>query len=258
MLNYYIAEIRAVACIIDIRVNDMPLFKQQVKGSITCTIPINHLLDINSIQQLSVNMLPYPFSNTANSESECEVEIRLCDATQQYLEPISEVTSITLTNEDLTKQPPHTFEQRLFNAHVGTQSTRWFECMDLTEIQSLREVLTIFYKKVGNLLQTRQFDKYAEIVSRREKYVVEALYLDEREIKTRQNQLIEDLDEGYTMLPLSGNEIVQLYANGKAAALLLSDFKSALRFINKNDESSYISIELLVGMNEKTHQLMVI
>ena len=257
MLNYYIAKIRANDCFIDIRINDMPLFIQFVRANTSCSIPINNLLSVDEIQLLTVNMQPLPDTNQSDIVSSCEIAIWLYNGEQRTIEPVSEIATISMSKENLLSSQPLTFCQKAFSAHTHNEVSRWFGCVDLTEIQGIKEIVTHFYQQIGQLLQTRQYGKYAEMISRRENHLVKSQYLDEQEIVLRRNMLIEHLDQGYTLVPFTGNETLHMYANGKAASLLLPDYKSALRFV-KDGTTQVLAINLLIGMNDQNYRLMVI
>lgn len=257
MLNYYIAKIRAVDCFIDIRINDLPLFVQYVGGETSCSIPINDMLSVDEFQLLTVNMLPLPQKKLSEIDTSCEIAIWLYDGEQRIIQPISEMTTISMTKEDLLATPSRTFCQKAFSAYTRNNVSRWYDCIDLSDIQSIKDITARFYSKIGQLLQTKQYDKYAELISRREKHLVKTLYLDEQEITLRQNMLIERLEQGFTLVTLSGKETLHMYANGKAVSLLMPDYKSALRFV-KEGTTQFLTVNLLLGMSEKDYQMIII
>jgi hypothetical protein len=69
------------------------------------------------------------------------------------------------------------------------------------------------------------------------------MYLDEKESKKRMDGLIEEFENNFELIPLSGDETMHIYANGKLVCLKTADGESALRLLNKEtDDEIYVDV----------------
>lgn len=255
--NYYIAKIFARRCMVDIRINDVPLMKGKVDGDATVQRPINHLVETSGIQKLTAAIFPILEDSILPKGVRCIIEIWKCDGSGHKLIPMYVVCSLSLGNDDKASFPMLTEGSKVFTVEVDYQIERWNGCERLSAGRELNQMVVAFYKNVANLLMTKQFDEYAQLINQRENNICRAMYLGEEEIERRKSMLIDCLDNNFDLLPLAGHKKLQYYADRRLVSIINDDMKSALQFLN-HETGEILSVDLMLGFRKGEKKLSLI
>lgn len=255
--NYYIAKIFVRRCMVDIRINDVPLMKGEIEGDATVQRPVNHLIETSGIQKLTAAIFPILEDLTLPKGVQCSIEIWKCDGRGHKLLPIEVVCTLSLGSDDIALLPLSTKGCKVFTAEVDYQIERWKGCERLSIGKELNQMVIAFYKNIANLLITKQFDKYALLISQRENNICCAMYLGEEEIERRQTMLVDCLNNPFEPLPLTGHKKLQYYADRRLVSIVNDDMKSALQFVN-NETGEVLSVDLMLGFRSGEKGLSVI
>lgn len=242
---------------VDIRINDVPLMKGEIEGDATVQRPINHLIEASGIQKLTAEIFPIPEDLTLPKGVQCSIEIWKYDGSGHKLMPIEVVCTLSLGADDIALLPLSTEGYEVFTAEIDYQIERWTGCERLSIGKELNQMVIAFYKNIANLLKTKQYDKYALLISQRENNICRAMYIGEEEIERRQTMLVDCLNNNFELLPLSGHKKIQYYANRRLVSIVNDDMKSALQFLNQ-ETGEVLSVDLMLGIRTGEKGLSVI
>lgn len=256
-MNYYIAKIFVRHCRADIRINDVPLFKQEVDADLTLEMPINYLIESSGSQMLTVQMYPNTGKLLLSSGSKCSVEIWRYDGSGFKIIPLEQICSSMLSVNETEKTLPTKYDEQIFISNVSYQNIRWSNCEEIKDRPNLASEVTAYFQYIGQLLANREYEKYNQYVRDRDWKISTALSLDDEEANSRNQMLFKCLDNGFVLQPIKGEKKLQFYANNRLVTILEEDMRSALGF--KNVETGEIlAIELLLGLRKGHNSLAVI
>lgn len=256
-MNYYIAKVFIRHCLVDIRINDVPLLKQNVDADLTAEMPINHLIERSGHQALTLHMYPKLGELALISGAQCSVEVWRYDGSGPKIIPIEQVCSSSLAVEDADKTLPFKYDNKVFLANVSYQIQRWSDCEEITDSRKIASEVASFYQKIGKMLANKQYNQYLELVKNREQAICTSLSLDEDEVNLRNQMLFECLDEGFVLQSLKGGKQMHFYANKRIVTVLDDDMRSALRFQNE-ETGEILAIELFLGTKKGERGLCII
>lgn len=256
-MNYYIAKLYIRHCRADIRINDVPLFKQEVDSDLTLELPINYLIESSGSQSLTVQIYPNTGKLLLSSGTKCSVEIWRYDGSGFKIIPLEQICSSSLSVNESEKTLPVKFDKQLFITFVSYQSFRWNDCEVIKNRPNLASEVTTYFQNIGQMLANRQYEKYNEYVRDRDWKISTALSLDDDEANSRNQMLFKCLDNGFVLQPIKGEKKLQFYANERLVTILEEDMRSALRFQNV-ETGEILAIELLLGIRKGQNSLTVI
>jgi len=255
-MNYYIAKVFIRHCLVDIRINDVPLLRQNVDADLTAEMPINYLIESSGQQMLTVQMYPELGSASLLQGAKCSVVIWRYDGSGIKIVPIEQICASSLSVSGAENTIPLKYEKMLFFAQVSYRITRWSDCEEIKDSRKIAPAVATFYQEIGQMLANRQYDQYLQYVRDREWNICTALSLDEKEINKRNDLLFECLDGGFVLQPMKGNRL-QFYSDKRIVTVLYKDMRPALRFYNE-ETGEMLAIELLLGIKKGQRELSVI
>lgn len=254
--NYYIAKVFAKFCIVDLRINDIPLMRQVIHGDIYFERPINYLIEKSGEQILTVSVSPLPSADLKDKDCEFNIEIWRYDASSNILSAKENVTTVRYNSkENLTLKIP--VIKRTFIAVVGYEIPRWSRCDVITAETGIKSMVVSFIAKLTDVLTTRQFERYAQMVDRREHDICRSLYLGDEEVKKRMDMLMNCLENGFELIPINGHKKLQYFGNRRVVSVVGEDMKSAIQFYNRNTEE-ILTMDLLLGIPTESNELSII
>lgn len=254
--NYYIAKVFARRCTIDIRINDIPLIREIVGDEINFERPINCLIEKTGKQTLSINVLPIPSLDHKIENHELDLEILKCDAGGHKIVSVDKVAKVKFDNKDIIANNPYTIKKS-FMAEVGYEISRWSNCEVLSLKTDIKSLVVSYIKNLTEILSTKQFDRYSQMIEQRELAICHSLYLSEIEVQKRMNMLIECLSNGFEYVPIKGNKKLQYFGNHRVVSVVGEDLKSAIQFYNYETEET-LTMEFLLGIHTGTNKLSII
>lgn len=246
--NYYIARLDIRHCLVDIRINDVPLLRRNVTSDFTAEVPINYLIESSGEQVLSVQMFP-EFGNLCLLPGcKCCVEIWRYDGSGFKIVPIEKLCISSQNISEKEEFSASKSDKKVFFSDVPYQITRWSGCEEIKDSDNIISSVAAYFQSVSQLLVNKRYHHYLELVREREQNICTALFLDMNEVTVRNKMLFDYLDNGFVLGPMNGNRI-QLYANKRVVTILDNDMKSALRFINEKT-GEILAVDLLLGIRK--------
>ena len=256
-MNYYIAKLFIRHCRADIRINDVPLFKQEVDADLTLEMPINYLIESSGSQLLTIQIYPNTGKLLLSSDTKCNVEIWRYDGSDLKIIPLEHICSSSLSVNETERTLPAKFDKQLFISFVSYQNFRWSDCEVIKDRPNLASEVTTYFQNIGKLLANRQYELYSEYVIDRDRKISIALSLDDDEANSRNQMLFECLSNGFVLQPIKGEKKLQFYANERLVTILEEDMRSALRFYNV-ETGEILAIELLLGIRKGDNSFAII
>jgi hypothetical protein len=225
---YYVVNFNAKACLFELFLNNVPLFRLDVQGMTGTEFPMNNLILSSGKQQLSVKVMPCLGETTFRKGSAFSTKIVLFDVVDGFKlikeEQEHEMPSMS------ENMPPIYAYTTVFEANVPYRLQAWQNSKDLSEIESLKSLILEEYDRIKYIVENKIYDALKAIVAQREQNAAISMYLSEEQSARRINKLIYNLENGFRLVPLSGSEVLHLYADGKLAALRTMDGNIALWF----------------------------
>lgn len=256
-MNYYIAKIAARQCLADIRINDVPIFRRVVDGDLTVQSPINYLIESSGRQNLTVQLLPVIGDVRLRQGAMCSVELWRYDGSGSKIIPLEQVGASEIVVGEGNQMMPYKHDTILFYADVSHRISRWGDCVALENNRQTANATGEFFEMIGKLLANRQYDRYTQLISKRENDICTALSLDEKETRRRNEMLFGLLDKGLEWQPMRGSLRLMLYANKRVATIVDSDMKSALKFVNETSGET-LALDLLIGKKKGSDSFCVV
>ncbi|MDR2145642.1 MAG: hypothetical protein LBE91_04175 [Tannerella sp.] len=255
---YYAIDFNVVACGIDIRVNDISVFTIVVEGQMASAIPVNQAILETGKQQITYHIQPLPGETALHAEAKFTAAVWLYDASNDYIEKVEELPGTSFVfPENATDTPLPSFKgETVFDAEVPYRFAAWKNSADLHAVPNLRQKLETAYRNLGEMINKKQYDAFKNLMREKEKRMAASMYLNEQESEERMSRLIEYFESGLQLIPLSGNETICFYANGKLVGLKTEDGSSALRFEDK-ETGDKLSVEILFHLKEGDAELTV-
>lgn len=253
---YYLAKVFARQCVLDIRINDIPLIRETVDDEISFERPINYLIERTGKQMLSISVLPCQLSNTQFVNCEMNLEIWKYDASGHVLVSIDTVATIRFNGKDiLANNTP--IIKKSFIAEVGYEISRWSKCEVLYLKTDIKNMVVAYINKLTEVLSTKQFERYAQMIEQREHNICKSLYLGDDEVQKRMNMLTECLNGGFEYVPIKGPKKLQYFGNHRVVSVVGEDMKSAIQFY-KCDTEEILTMDFLLGIPLGTNKLSII
>ena len=254
--NYYTIKILVTNSLIDIRVNDISIHNDNVVGSVSAVLPINHAILNSGVQSYCFVILPLQGSDHFLSDSNFSASIWLYDCNGDVISPRIELQTKEINLSEHTQLPIVNFNG-CFEAQVNYTINRWSNCIELDSIQSLREAVVLKYREIEKILQTQNDDTFIKIFQQRDSEIAKAFYMDPSNVSIRSKEIMSFIYEGYKVRPITGAELMPLWADKRVVTLLKSDFSPALTLANE-ETGELIEIEMLLGiMNGQSNFIVV-
>jgi hypothetical protein len=242
---YYMIDFSVVNCKFEFQINKVDLLSMNVNGQMASNMPCNHLILGSGVQQLDIFVYPSAGETEFDDETELSVKLVLYDVVGGRVDEVIDDNIVSWEMNDNDKKETVISHTLHFNAQVPYQLTAWQNSTNLNTVENLRQKVETAYEKLGEMITKKQYDAFKNLMQEKEKRVVISMYLDEKESERRMDGLIEEFENGFEFVPLSGAETMHIYADGKLVCLKTEDGESALRFLNKEtDDEIYLDIML--------------
>ena len=251
---YYMIEFRAINCKFEILINKVSLLMMNINGQIGSEMPCNYLILESGEQQLDIIVQPCTGESGFVESSEFSAKVNLYDVSNGFTLMEEDIVACEMSDADKTEASYK--NTAYFNAEVPYQQTAWRNSIDLNTVENLREKLEAAYKKIGDMIIQKQYDAFRNSMQEQESRMAVSMYLDEEESKKRMDELIEDFQGGFELLPLSSTKTMHLYANGKLACLRAEDGESVLQLYNKETEEE-MTLDIMFHLKEGDTELSV-
>ncbi len=255
---YYVIDFNAFNCMIDIRVNDVPVFCMNIEGQVSTIIPVNNAILESGKQQTTYNVLPLLGETTLRDDASFSAAVWLYDASGEEIEKVKEINNFTMP-ENKTEIPLPIFKGKdLFWAEVPYKLHAWQNSQDLTEVKDLRLYVDLAYSEIEEMIRNEQYDQFASLIKKREDNIATCMYLSEKEKNERVSELIDMIKTGFKVVPTSSKDIMLVFGNDKLVSLRQPNMEdSALLLVNPETEDE-LSLEIQFHLEQGKTELMVI
>ena len=249
---YYVVNFKATACSFEIRVNDYPIVNMETSRRLSVAFPINHAILESGIQSISATILPNAGEAQLDPVSELRFNIQLFDVTDGF-ELIDEFGDYQ--SEPVEERELSTIEYTgSFQADVPYKLDVWQKGIDLSELDDCREKLEQAYNNIIELFKAGEFEKFKQMISKREHNTATVMYLSEEESEKRINGLF---DPNFKIQPIPKDVVMVLYANNKIAALKKTNGEHVITLVN-SENGEEITLDILFYIPEGKDEFEII
>ena len=253
---YYIIDFSVFNCFIDIRVNDVSVFCLNMKEQTGTTIPINNVILESGVQRVTYNILPLLGETELQENADFKASVCLYDANRERIEKVEKLNSYRIPKSSNGIPIPFYKHEDVFKAEVPYKLDAWQNSIKLGDIPDLRWMVDKAYKDISSLFEFGRYNDFGSLINERENNIATCMYLSEIEKTRRINSLIDILQNGFKIVPVSYNDIMLTHGYEKLVTLKKPDSSSAL--LLRNPQGEEINIELNFHLKQGNNELSII
>lgn len=234
---YYIIEFSAAACLVEIRVNDVPVLVLDLPGQASSIVPVNFAILGSGKQTLTARILPISGSVVVDANAKLSYQLKLYNIKSAF-EYQETLLQYEFAKVDPENKRPVFQNMEQFEARVPYQLTGWKNGQALKDIDGVTDKLIRAYQKITGFIRNRDYEAFRGALANREKLMATSMYLEGNNPGKRVDNLIRDFENGFDLIPFEKDLVVQFYAGGKMAALrrLNGDHAICAQNIEKDEE----------------------
>jgi len=253
---YYMLDFSAGCCMFQIRVNDIPVMTLDLPGQAASIVPINFGILQSGKQTITATLLPHSGQTTLDPEALLEFDVKMFDVQNDFVFK-EQLCSYTFAKVNPEKSLPVERYRTEFIATVPYQLKGWTKGVPLKDVEDMGEKLKAAYYRIANLISNKHYDRFREVIHNREHIMTTSMYLDEGAAQARIEGLIDDFESGFEVAPIAENAVLQVYADGRAAALKKLNGEPALYLVNEKTKEE-LMIDLMFYVPEGKTEFEVI
>ncbi|MGM5631971.1 hypothetical protein O2K51_13825 [Apibacter raozihei] len=231
MKPYYVIKFNAVACMFEVRINDISVLTINIEGQASSIVPINFAIPKSGEQTISVHLLPITGTTNLNPEAELKVEISLYEISHKFdfKEKVWEYSFPSIKKEQIIPVLTYT---SVFQAAVPYSFDGWTTGENLKEMENVKSKLIDAYNRLTQIINNGEYELFKQKIATRENSMRTSMYLSNEKSEKRISDLINDFQSGFKVQPIPSDAIYMSYGFDKAAALKKTNGESALYLIN--------------------------
>jgi len=254
---YFVIDFSAVNCLIDIRINDVSVLSMNVDGQISTKLPVNNAITESGQQQVSYFILPLMGETSLHKDAKFLASVCLYDAGEDLIKMKKEINKFELPDNKAGIPLPSFKYEDSFSADVPYRLFTWKNSQNLSEIGNLRKLVDSSYKDIEKIINNAQYKQFANLIQKREDNITTSMYLSEIEKKERVSELIDIIETGFKIMPVSEKDIMVIYGYDKLVTLRKQDGNSALLLKNSNTGEE-LNLEIQFHLEQGKTELSII
>lgn len=229
---YYMIRFSAGCCMFQIRINDIPVITLDLSGQAASMVPANFSILESGKQVVTATMLPHSGQLVLDPAAKLEFEVKLYDVEREFVFK-EQVAGHKFSPVDPEKKLPVERYRTEFLASVPYSLKGWQNGILLKDVEDVDLKLRSAYNKIASLIDNGHYDRFREVIANRENIMITSMYLDQPQSAARIEGLIGDFQTGFKVVPLAPQAVLQIYADGKTAALKKLNGEPALYLLNE-------------------------
>lgn len=258
---YYTIEFSAVACNFEVLVNDIPVASFETDGQLSPNVPVNYAIYKSGKQNVSVKVSPLKGEQYVSPSSEFGYTVKLFDVTNDEFKFIEELSSHSFEKIKPDEKSPHLVHTSTFSAEIPYQMTDWENSRDLLSISDEKDYiskkLNAVYNGIIRLIKAKEYDLFYDKIKFRERNMAVSMYLNKDDVNARINSLIEDIEDGFTVMDLPIDRVLKIYGNGNLATYKKMNGEPALSLLNPKTNEE-IMLEFMFHIPQGKEEFEVI
>ena len=233
---YYVIDFSITAANVDIRVNDISIFHEEIKGHMGVKMPANNAIFKSGRQKLSLELTPLAGEKYLDANAEVGLAVEFVDA--MNFNTISRESFEVLKSSPDGSPMEKLHSEFTFNAEVPYEITILGDAQDLREVKDLEAKLKKAYRELYTMIEKREFSAFESVLRAKYATIAQMLYLSEKESKDRVKRVISDLKNENTKLkPFPSEVVLNIEAGGKLAKLKNENGNEILTFEDDEGET---------------------
>lgn len=231
--NYYTIDFTAVFCKFEVLVNDTPIISLETEGQMSPNVPLNFGIYKSGKQKIEIILNSLDGEEKVDNRSKFEYSVKLYDVSNNTFTYIKDC----LSNQIETEKDDHhtaTFDAEIFYTLKSFENSESIAQLLLDDKNKVSEKLDAAFFKIQKSLENRDYETFSDIMKDREKNMATSMYLNSADSKARLNSLIEDREDGFSVMPLPEDKLIKIYGGGKLATYKKFSGEPAFYLFNEN------------------------
>ncbi|WP_158799350.1 hypothetical protein [Pedobacter sp. L105] len=240
---YYMIDFSAACCMFEIRINDIPVMMLDLPGQAASMTPVNFSILESGTQIITATVFPHSGNLVLDPEAKLKFDIKLFDVERGFAFK-EQLVKYEFEKVDPHKKLPVLRHQTSFSAQVPYSLEGWKNGIALKDVKDVNIKLSNAYERVSSLISRRDYTGFRTSIANRENIMNRSMYLDLAKAKDRIDNLIEDFEGGFKVATIPPDAVLQIYGNGKVAALKKINGESAFFLVN-NETREELMIDIM-------------
>ncbi|OOV20090.1 hypothetical protein [Flavobacterium sp. LM4] len=254
---FYEMEIKTSGCLIEILINDFPVFSNYENGGMAVDWPLNDAILKSDTYYFKITVLPIETGKNILKQATVDIKIFVKEANKQFLgrKQIYEMQTIDFKNKDL----PIYYYQDKFIVEVPYENKGWSKSIDLSreKEESLFQQLTIEIENIKNLLKSKNIKHYKDVYKDRLNEHNTSFYLTQTEIIDNEDSFFYGLPENFRSIDIKNYKLV-FYGNNRLVGLKSIGQPAGFVYESDNKDEYGFTEMILFHRKEEGTPLIVI
>lgn len=228
---YYQIEFNAVACKFEININEVNIISLAIENQASTLIPLNSGIAKTGEQKLNVKLLTLPGHEFLHPQAVFSYKIKVYEMRYGF-ELKTTMEGHVFPPVDPSKKLKVMSHDQVFNAEVPYTIDSWQKGTLLTDVEDLDEKLRRAYSRIASYIRNKEYEKLKSALANREKTMATSMYLSQQDSEARLNSLTQDIEDGFTVMPMDPAVLISIYGQGRLAAYKKLSGEPALTLFN--------------------------
>jgi hypothetical protein len=248
---YYMIDFSAACCMFEVRVNDIPVMMLDLPGQAASVTPVNFSILESGTQIITATVFPHSGGIVLDPEAKLKFDIKLFDVEKGFVFK-EQLVKYEFEKVDRNRKLPVMRHQTSFSAQVPYSLQGWKNGLALKDVKDVNIKLSNAYERLSALIRRGEYNAFRSSIANRENIMAKSMYLDPAKAEGRIVNLIEDFEGGFKVAPVPPDAVLQIYGEGKVAALKKINGESALFLVNDETKEELMIDIMFYIPNGKT------
>jgi len=236
---YYQLDFSASSCKFQIKVNDIEILSMNLDGQTATDIPINAAVFGSGLQKIEVK--GYPLDGTKILNPEAYIRYKIVEQNVENGQFMFVKGSEKYQTPKVKVGEPFIYHTTNFIAEVPYELQSWNTLRYIKDLKTdIKPFLIKAYQRLITKAKEGDYKPLIEVIKIVEARNSKTMYLSEQETKQRIKSILDDINDGFEIMDLEGDQVLSYAGNGKLVRLIRTDGNSALAFSNSKTSEELI------------------
>lgn len=224
---YYQLDFSALLCKFEIKVNDIEVLSMNVDGQTATEIPINAAIFGSGLQKIEVK--GYPLNGTKKNNAEAYIRYKVVEYEVGTGEFIFSRNFEKYQTPAVKEGEPFIYHTSTFMAEVPYELRSWNNLRNIRNLKTdIAPALTKAYQRIIKKAKEGDYKPLIDAIKIVEDRNSKTMYLSEQDTKQRIKSILDDINDGFTIIDLPESRLLSYGGNGKLVRFVRTDGNSAL------------------------------
>lgn len=254
---FYELEIKTGNCIVEVLINDLPIFSNYETGGMAVDYPVNDAILKSGNQNLEIKIFPTTVGTVISKYAQCELNVYVKEANKAASgrNLINKISMIDFKEKNL----PTFIHKQSFIADVPYTNEGWLNLIDLKKIDEdiiKKELISILHQ-LSSIYNSKNEMEYKKIFQKRTSEHNKSFFLTQEEIKDNEDSIFHGIPEKIESIDLGLYKLV-FYGNNKLVSLQTHNQPPGFVFESINKDEYGFTELVSFGKETKNSPLIVI